>query len=139
MPDRTKILLVELAGTARDALAALLTDEGFDVRVADCDDAIAVAIARDFDPSVAIVDLVSCKAGVVAQLRGLAHGPQVIAMTEYGRIAPALAALRAGALDYLIKPIRGDELFVVVGKAIEHDTLARELDRLRAQLLRATP
>jgi DNA-binding NtrC family response regulator len=131
----TKILLVELAGTARDALAALLADEGFDVRVADCDDAIA--IARDFDPSVAIVDLVSCDSSVVGELRALPRGPQVVAMTEYGRVAPALAALRAGALDYLIKPVRGDELFVVVGKAIEHDTLARELDRLRAQLSRA--
>ncbi|MEO8549513.1 MAG: response regulator [Kofleriaceae bacterium] len=135
MPGRTKLLLVELVGPARDALAALLVDEGFDVRVADCAD--AVATARELEPAVAIVDLVSCSA-VVTQLRALPRGPQVIAMTEYGRIAPALAALRAGALDYLIKPVRGDELFVVVGKAIEHDTLARELDRLRAQLSLST-
>lgn len=134
MADRRKVLLVEIAGPSRDALAEMLVDEGFDVRVADR--AMAVAVAREFAPAVAIVDLTSSAGAVVDHLRGLPKGPQVIAMTEYGRIAPALAALRAGALDYLIKPIRGDELFVVLDKAFEHDTLARELDRLRAQLAR---
>lgn len=132
MTDRTKILLVELAGAARDALAELLADEGFDVHVACCDEAVTSAL--DFEPAVAIVDLVSCNGGVITQLRALAHGPQVIAMTEYGRTSPAVAALRAGALDYLVKPVRVDELFVVLDKAVEHATLSRELDQLRAKL-----
>jgi len=67
------------------------------------------------------------------------EAPEVIALTEYGRIQPALEALRLGAADYVVKPIRADELSYVLAKAIEHHELAREIEQLRAELVAARP
>jgi DNA-binding NtrC family response regulator len=125
------ILLVEPRSTARDALATLLTDEGFEVWTVDNGDECLVE-ARRRSPEVVIADLEA--AGVVAaiaHLVGLPRAPEVIAVTDFGRIAPALAALRDGAADYIVKPIRADELSCVLAKAVEHHALMLELEELR--------
>jgi two-component system response regulator PilR (NtrC family) len=137
MSDVHTILLVESPSSARNALAELLGDEGFEVVTADDNDD-GLATARAIAPSVVIADLeLPCQGSFVQRVVALPHAPTVIAVTEYGRIAPALTALRDGAADYLIKPIRGDELLVVLDKAIEHHEQALELELLRAELGRS--
>ncbi|MEP6860315.1 MAG: response regulator [Deltaproteobacteria bacterium] len=133
------ILLVEPRSTARDALATLLSDEGYEVSTADTvDEVFAEVCARV--PSVVIVDLDTPGiAAAVGRLVALPHPPEVIAVTEFGRIAPALEALRDGATDYIVKPIRADELSYVLAKAIEHHELALELEQLRSELEAARP
>ncbi len=137
MQPTYKILLVEPPSSARNALAALLGDEGFEVASAgSCDEAFAMTV--ELEPAVVIADVeISLDCSLIARVGALPHHPTVIALTEFGRISPALAALRAGAADYLVKPIRGDELLVVLGKAIDHHELARELERLRAEVRRS--
>ena len=125
------ILLVEPRSTARDALATLLTDEGFEVCTVDTGDECVVEACRR-SPEVVIADLDALgMAGAIARLVGLPRAPQVIAVTDFGQIAPALAALRDGAADYIVKPIRADELSCVLAKAIEHHELVLELQMLR--------
>lgn len=133
------ILLVEPRSTARDALATLLTDEGFEVWTADSGDE-GIAETRARHPEVVIADLDGPGiAAAVSRLVGLPHAPEVIAVTDFGRIAPALAALRDGAADYIVKPIRADELSYVIAKAIEHHELMLELEELRGARIAARP
>jgi DNA-binding NtrC family response regulator len=133
------ILLVESRSTARDALAMLLTDEGFEVSTVDTGDQ-AVAEARARMPEVVIADLDAPGIGAaIAHIVGLVRAPEVIAVTDFGRIAPALAALRDGAADYIVKPIRADELSYVLAKAVEHHALMLELDELRGGRPAARP
>ena len=50
----------------------------------------------------------------------------VVLFTGHGDMATAIAALRAGAYDYLLKPINVTELAVLVGRIAEHQALLRE-------------
>lgn len=54
------------------------------------------------------------------------HVTDVIVITGYGDMRTAIEALRAGAFDYLQKPINVEELSLVVDRVIEHQTLLRE-------------
>ena len=50
----------------------------------------------------------------------------VIIMTGYGDMQSAIEALRAGAYDYLHKPVNVEELYAIVKRIIEHQSLLQE-------------
>ena len=54
-----------------------------------------------------------------------------IAMTAFGSFDTAVAAMRAGAFDYVVKPFRPDEMALRVRRALEKRSMALELVRLR--------
>ncbi len=56
-----------------------------------------------------------------------------IVLTGYGRLDTAIAAMRAGAWDFLTKPATGDVLEVTIDRALEHFALQREVKRLSHQ------
>jgi two-component system NtrC family response regulator len=58
----------------------------------------------------------------------------VVLMTAFGTIQSAVQAMRAGAYDYLTKPIDYDELSLVVSRVLEHFRLVKEVRTLRASL-----
>ncbi len=58
----------------------------------------------------------------------------VIVMTAFGSLQAAVEAMKRGAYDYITKPFDFEELTLLVRRALEVKTLARELNRLRAQL-----
>ena len=128
-----RILIVDDEANARNALAELLRDEGFEVDTAS-HGFEALAKVPALSPHVAIVDLHMPgmePVDLIAKLQQLKEAPAVIAMTSFGDTATALRAMRAGATDYVTKPIRFDELLVVLTKVIRLNDLERELDRLR--------
>jgi two-component system response regulator HydG len=53
-----------------------------------------------------------------------------IVLTGYGQLDTAIAAMRAGAYDFLTKPVNGDMLEVAIDRALEHFALQREVKRL---------
>jgi two-component system NtrC family response regulator len=55
-------------------------------------------------------------------------------MTAYGSVETAVASMKAGALDYLTKPIDLDELLLIFQKALERSKLVQENRDLRARL-----
>ena len=121
------VLVVETASTARDALVALLRDADLEVTV----------LAEGGNPAGQMVAVVSVDQGdatAIRRLVALHQPPEIIALIEYGAATDALMALRAGASDYVTKPIRADELLVVIAKAIERHALQREVLRLRELL-----
>jgi signal transduction histidine kinase len=64
---------------------------------------------------------------IVARARELAPSAVVIVLTRYASFEYALRALRAGAYDYLVKPVDVDELRVTVERGLERRRLEREL------------
>jgi two-component system response regulator HydG len=54
-----------------------------------------------------------------------------IVLTGQGGLDTAIAAIRAGAYDFITKPVKIDALAIAVGRALEHLTLQREVKRLR--------
>jgi two-component system response regulator PilR (NtrC family) len=60
--------------------------------------------------------------------------PEVILMTAYATADTALAAMKHGAYDYLIKPFQVDEINAVIGRALEKKALVEENIALRDQV-----
>jgi two-component system response regulator AtoC len=65
--------------------------------------------------------------------RSTADPPMVLVVTAYGDVESAVTALRAGAADYLVKPINLTDLLVKVGKVLESRGLRDRLDLARAR------
>jgi len=58
----------------------------------------------------------------------------VVIITAYGTIETAVDAMKAGALDYITKPIEFEELLLLVDRVAERRILLRENELLREQL-----
>lgn len=65
--------------------------------------------------------------------RALEKQPElpVVVFTAFGSMDAAVGAIRAGAYDFLTKPISMESLGLVVDRAIRHGSLAKEVQRLR--------
>src|SRR5690606_23583411 len=59
---------------------------------------------------------------------------EVVVMTAFGAGETAVAAMRAGAADYLTSPLNMDELLMVLDRALERCRLRKETSELRQQL-----
>jgi two-component system response regulator HydG len=71
---------------------------------------------------------------LLAKIRGQKLDIPVIVATAFGDVSSAVAAMRAGAEDYLTKPIDFDALQLVVARALSRQDLSAEAENLRRQL-----
>src|SRR5689334_23242320 len=107
--ERT-LLIVDDDAPLCQRLARAMERRGFVVSTAD-GVASGVAAASAHPPAFAVVDLrLGDGSGldVVAALRAARPGARIVMLTGYGNIATAVAAVKAGALDYLTKPADAD-------------------------------
>jgi DNA-binding NtrC family response regulator len=71
----------------------------------------------------------------LALLRQEGYETPLIMLTGYGSIEHAVAAIKAGAIDYITKPIRPEQLELAVNQALEVVRLRRENERLRREVM----
>lgn len=105
------LLLVDDDASLRAALGAALGRRGFAVTLA-ADAVEGAACARRQVFEYALVDVrMPGPSGIelVATLREVDEGTRIVVLTGYGTIATAVAAMRAGAADYLVKPVDAAE------------------------------
>jgi two-component system, NtrC family, response regulator AtoC len=136
MTRSARVLVVDDEVNARTALADLLRDEGFDVEMA-ADAFKALGKYESFAPHVVITDLQMPGMGgidLMKKLRAADDPPAVVVMTAFGDVGTAVEAMRAGASDYLTKPLNFDELLVVLAKVISTQDLLRETRELRQRV-----
>ena len=130
------ILVVDDDENLRWVLQTQLAEMGYEAStVADGHQALA-AIERQ-PPALVLTDLrMPGLSGMDLLARIRAEFPEVpvVIMTAFGTIQSAVAAMRAGAYDYLAKPIDYEELGLVVSRVIEHFRLVAEVRALRASL-----
>ncbi|MFT3695539.1 MAG: sigma-54 dependent transcriptional regulator [Kofleriaceae bacterium] len=131
-----RILVVDDEVNARTALAELLRDEGYDVEMA-ADAFKALGKVDTFAPHIVVTDLkMPGMDGIelVKKLRSMDDGPAVVVMTAFGAVQTAVDAMRAGAADYLTKPLDFNELVIVLDRVLETEHLRRETRQLRARI-----
>ncbi len=136
MSNKTRVLVVDDEPSARSGLERLLREEGYVVHTA-ADGPEALAVAHDHPPDIVITDLkMPGMDGVelTQKLHEIDPDLPVIVATAFGDVASAVSAMRAGAEDYLTKPIDFDALLVVAGRALERRELRVEAENLRRQL-----
>lgn len=128
------ILLVDDQSSMRLTLTALLKGAGHTLAQAGTGaDALDKISKNDFD--LVITDLkLDQISGMEVLKAAKAQNPQteVIMLTGYGSIETAVAAMKAGAIDYLTKPIDTEELMLAIGRAQERQQLKSEVARLRS-------
>jgi signal transduction histidine kinase len=125
------ILLVEDNADLADNLSEILESAGYVVRNAGrCADARAAA-GNGFD--VALVD-VRLPDGdgiqLAAGLKALAPHSEVILLTGFATLESAIAAVRAGAWAYLVKPCAPSDLLIAIEQAVRHVGLQKEKEAL---------
>jgi two-component system response regulator RegA len=111
LPDRSLLLLDDDAAL-RTRLSRALEQRGFEVELAD---SVAEAIrhSKARPPAFAVCDMrLGDGAGleVVEAVRKVRPDSRIIMLTGYGNIATAVAAVKAGAIDYLPKPADADDV-----------------------------
>ncbi len=132
---RAHVLVVDDEASARDGLERLLRIEGFDVEAAGGAPE-ALELAARTAPDIVVTDLRMPGMGGVELLLALrARGFElpVIVATACDEVAPAVDAIRAGASDYLTKPIDANALFLAIDRALATRDLRREAAALRAR------
>jgi two-component system response regulator RegA len=104
------LLVVDDDPPFRNRLARAMEKRGFDVVAVDSV-AMGIEVAQESAPVFAVVDLrLGDGSGldVVAALRDARPDSRIVVLTGYGNIATAVAAVKAGAVDYLPKPADAD-------------------------------
>jgi DNA-binding NtrC family response regulator len=130
------ILIVDDDAVARRLVENMVQKCGYETVVADSGDgAIAMLTAPDapvFD--VMVLDLVMPGLdgmGVLAKLREAGITLPVIVQTAHGGIDNVVSAMRAGALDFVVKPVGLERLQVSLRNALNTSALKGELQRIR--------
>ena len=130
------ILIVDDERSMREFLGIYLRREGYRIEAAaGGTEAIASIKARTFD--VIITDLRMPDVDgltILAEAKRTRPDTEVIVVTAFSTTETAIAAMKAGAHDYLTKPFKIDEVGLVVDRAMEKRRLSRENVALRDEI-----
>ncbi len=131
-----KILVVDDDPSHRLMLEVVLTAEGFDVIQADSGAGAIAAVEAQFFDLVLLDVRMRPIDGIEAlkTIRQISPGILIIIMTAFASVSTAVDALKAGAFDYLTKPLDIEELKILVHKALRHQQLEIENTYLKARL-----
>jgi len=132
-----RILIMDDEAQERSRIESFLKQKGYEVTsLASVPEAMAAMQRERYD-----VFLTDCNIPGVDALRTSDEARKinpdmaVIIMTSFGTIETAVKAIRAGAYDYLPKPIDLEQLVVLIGRISERQNLLRENAQLREQLI----
>ena len=109
--DKT-LLIVDDDNPLRDRLSRAMEKKGFKVTQADSVKQ-GITQAKNSPPAFAVVDLRLNDGNgleVVKEIQKLKKNSRIIMLTGYGNIPTAVAAVKAGAIDYIPKPADADDV-----------------------------
>ncbi len=135
MSNAGRVLVVEDHEVERRAISQILKAEGFAVFGAENADKALGYIEENID--VVLTDLhMGDVSGIdLLQLwKKKQPEAQFIVITGHSSVDTAVEAIKAGAFDYVTKPINPDELVLLIKRAVEGLQKDKELDNLRRRL-----
>ncbi|HTP28869.1 MAG TPA: sigma-54 dependent transcriptional regulator [Anaeromyxobacteraceae bacterium] len=133
---KERILVVDDEQNARVALKTILTEEGYEVAEA-VDGEEALALLSGFAPAAVLADVRMPRMdGMTLLSRARESGSDAVfvMMTAYASVEAAVEAMRAGAENYLVKPLDANAVLVVLEKALEKLRLQRDTVNLRERV-----
>ncbi len=130
------ILIAEDESVLRQSLAELLSDEGYVVHQAsDGKEAFGLILKQPVDLVLTDIRMPQMDGiELLAKLQQTAPQTPVIIVTAYGTVESAVAAMRSGAHDYLLKPVNFDDVLLKVERAIEFGEMSRTRQVITEQL-----
>jgi len=133
-----KILVVDDEDIIRESISFILQKEGYTVDLAE-NGAIAYQKVQEVEYDLVISDIEMPEMKGIELLEKIVKlnlRTSVIMITAYGSLETAIRALRAGAGDYLLKPLDFDELTVKVARVFQLKELITENQVLKQELHR---
>ena len=134
-----RVLIVDDDEALAENLAEIVQMLGAETTIAR-DRASALARAAETDFDVALVDVRLPDGDGMALLEPLrARAPFIesVMVTGDATVEGAIAAVRAAAFGYVLKPVAPQDLLDTVRRALDQSALQRERERLRAELARS--
>ncbi|MEW6387349.1 MAG: sigma-54 dependent transcriptional regulator [Thermodesulfobacteriota bacterium] len=116
------ILVVDDEVNYLTVMETLLGEAGYEVLTAPSG-LEALKIAGQSDLDLVLTDMKMPKMNgiqLLEEVRRLYPDLPVIIMTAFGTVEKAVAAMKTGAFDYILKPFKNEEILVTVAKALEH-------------------
>src|SRR5580692_9871353 len=118
---RGEIFVVDDDPAVRETLSVVLSTAGYKV-ICFADGAALLAVARSRTPACILLDVhIPGKSGldVLKELHGEDYPAPIFIISGQGDIAMAVSAIKSGALDFIEKPFRGNEIVARLDEAIE--------------------
>jgi DNA-binding NtrC family response regulator len=126
------LLIVDDESNIRTHLASYVRTLGHTTELAaSAEDALAAFSRHAFDVVLTDVRMAGMDGlALLKEIKRRAPDTIVVLMTAYATVADAVEAMRAGAYDYLVKPFGLDQVRLILGRALEVQSLRRENRRL---------
>jgi len=134
--SQPRVLVIEDDPDGCRSVAEAIRDLGYEVLVASTG-AEGLRLFENEPADVVLTDLVLPDIGgqdVLTRILGMDDQTPVIIMTAYGTVSSAVQTVKAGAYDYLTKPLDLDALQTKVARAVETRKLRSEVAALRRSL-----
>ena len=139
MRSRWNVLIVDDEAVSRESLGAWLREEGYKAETA-TSGTEALAKAREKEYAVYLVDLRMPQGpdGIetMRALHALDRKAAVVIITAYATVNTAIEAMKAGAVDYIVKPCNPEEISLLLDRLFKVRSLERENVLLRRRLAR---
>src|SRR5680860_1072707 len=130
MPKR--VLVVDDDPAQRRILEETIKRFGYNVETAESGDKALAALKADTSGDICLILLDLVMPGtdgmaVLSAMRSLPRKPSAIVQTAHGSIDAAISAMRAGAVDFVVKPVSPERLEVSIKNALKIEALALSL------------
>ncbi len=135
-PAETTLLVVEDDRSNLESLERLLSKEEYRVLTAP-DARVALELLRKQRAHIVVTDLMMpglSGLDLLKAIKAVAPETEVILMTAYGTVETAVEAMRAGAYDFVEKPLKRMQILKTVSKAMEKASLVAENRTLREEI-----
>lgn len=135
-PSPIRVLVVDDEAPNLESLEKIFAREGFEVLTANSGQS-ALKACRQHRVHVVLTDLMMPgMSGIelVKALKTVAPDAEVVMMTAFGTVEKAVEAMRAGAYDFVEKPLKRVHIVKTVRKAAERHDLVRENRTLKKEL-----
>jgi DNA-binding NtrC family response regulator len=135
-PMAATILVVDDEPASRDGLVDVLRDAGHEVSAAaNAEEALGLLEHHDFELVVSDLRMTGMDGiGLLREVRRLCPQTLFVLVTAHASVETAVEALRAGAHDYMLKPLVFDDVITKVTRLLEQRQMAWQLQYLRSEV-----
>ena len=136
MPARPRILVIDDEAAIRDALRMILEYEHYEF-VGAASGADGIAMIRRDRPDAVMLDIKMAGMDgleVLRAIRSFDESLPVVMISAHGNTPTTVEAMKAGAVDFLDKPVSVERVIVTLGNVLRQQALGRENRELKAAM-----